>query len=242
MFPSFFPGGSALPGTTTATHLPLIPPTASSISSVALMSTAPSATPVLTLHTTSGGLTPSSWGLPLLSTLLTTPLSAPPVAMKARPLIISPALPPIPAKIVERVQSGEFVDFKEFLANNVLLVHRLQELGHTGAHLSPLSHALTSNSRLREINDPLTWAPCFLAFMATSLELQGARDLVAYGMIVLQLACKHSGINWLLYDRQFRQHRPAGPPCYDRTSIPPCWQPLYWDIQVKVLTTSVLCV
>ena len=147
-----------------------------------------------------------------MSTLLITPLSVPPAAVKAGPFIISPAPPPTPAKVVERVQSGAFVDFEGFLADKALLVQRLQELSHTGAHLSPLSQALTSNSRLREISDPLTWASCFLAFMATSLELQEARDLAAYGMIVLQLARKHSGMGWLLYDRQFRQHRAAGAP------------------------------
>ena len=57
--------------------------------------------------------------------------------------------------------------------------------------MSPLSQTITSSSRLREITDPLTWASCFLAFMATSLELQEG---------------------WLLYDRQFRQHRAAGAP------------------------------
>ena len=113
-----------------------------------------------------------AWGLPSLdlSALLSSPLSAPP-ATKAGPLVISPALPPIPAKIVERVQSGFFVNFKKFLADNVLLVQRLQELSYSGAHLSFLSQSLSGNSRLREINDLLTWASWFLAFMATRLEL-----------------------------------------------------------------------
>ena len=184
---------------------------ASAISSVALMSAAPSSTLIGTASVPSTGATASAWGLPSLdlSALLSSPLSATP-ATKAGPLVISPALPPIPAKIVERVQNGSFIDFKEFLADNVLLVQRLQELSYSGAHLSPLSQSLSANSRLREINDPLTWASCFLAFMATRLELQEARDLAAYGMIILQLARKHGGMGWLVYDRQFRQHRATG--------------------------------
>ena len=39
---------------------------------------------------------------------------------------------------------------------------------------------------------------------------QEARDLAAYGMIILQLARKHGGMGWLVYDRQFQQHRAAG--------------------------------
>ena len=79
----------------------------------------------------------------------------------------------------------------------LIMCDQQQELCHTGAQLSPHSHALTSNSRLRETSDPLTWASCFLAFMATSVELQEAHDLAAYGTTVLQLACKHSGMGWL---------------------------------------------
>ena len=149
-------------------------------------------------------------GMPSMSTLLSTPLPTGLAATKSAPLVLSPALPPIPAKLVERVRSGSFIDFKEFLADNVLLVQRIQELGPAGTHLSPISHPLAGNSRLREISDPLTWVSCFLAFMATSLDDQEARDLSAYGMIVLQMARKHGGTGWLLYDRQFRQHRAAG--------------------------------
>ena len=46
--------------------------------------------------------------------------------------------------------------------------------------------------------------------MASNLEQQDARDLAAYGMIILQLARRHEGSGWLLYDCQFRQHKAAG--------------------------------
>ena len=35
------------------------------------------------------------------------------------PLILSPSLPPIPAKLVAKVKAGTFVAMKEFLADNV---------------------------------------------------------------------------------------------------------------------------
>ena len=124
-------------------------------------------------------------------------------------LIISPALPPIPSKVVERARSGAFVDFKEFLLDNTLLVQRLQELGQAGA-IPIASQPLISNSRMREVSDPLTWASCFLAYLAAKTGHDETRELAAYGMIVLQLARKHSGSGWLLYDRQFRQQQAAG--------------------------------
>ena len=101
------------------------------------------------------------------------------------------------------------MDFKEFLADNVILLQRLQELGQSG-QVTPSVKPLVSGLRLREIADPLTWASCFLAFMATKSDHQPSRDLAAYGMIILQLARKHGGNGWILYDRQFRQHCAAG--------------------------------
>ena len=101
------------------------------------------------------------------------------------------------------------MDFKEFLADNVILLQRLQELGQSG-QVTPSVKPLVSGLRLREIADPLTWASCFLAFMATKSDHQPSRDPAAYGMIILQLARKHGGNGWILYDWQFRQHCAAG--------------------------------
>ena len=99
---------------------------------------------------------PPAAATPSISTLLATPLPSvefhPP---KASPLIISLALPLIPAKVVEKVQAGSFVDFKEFSVNNVILPQRLQELGQSG-QVTPSVQPLVSGSRLREITDPLT--------------------------------------------------------------------------------------
>ena len=129
---------------------------------------------------------------------------------KSVPLIISPALPPGPAKIVEKVKKMGCSWTSEFLADNVLLVQHLQELSQAGTQLTSMPHALASSSCLCEISDLLTWASCFLAFMATNLEQHDVRNLAAYGIIILQLAQRHGGSRWLLYDCQFRQHKVAG--------------------------------
>lgn len=44
------------------------------------------------------------------------------------PLKIFPALPPIPGKVVKRICNGSFVEFKEFLTDNIMLLQRLREL------------------------------------------------------------------------------------------------------------------
>ena len=123
---------------------------------------------------------------------------------KAQPLILSSALPPVSARVVERIRAGAFVDLKELLPDNVALLQRLQEtnLG---------TQASSSNSpRMRDIRDPLTWASCFMAFAAVHAERAEMRELLAYGQLVLQLARKHGGLGWVAYDSQFRQQAAAG--------------------------------
>ena len=161
----------------------------------------------MTSTITSSGLTPST-SLLSLSTLLSTHLpsvsdiSAP----QAPPLIISPALPPIPAKEVEKAQKDAFVDFKNFLADNSLLIQQIQELSQARA-IPAAAQPLLSSSRMRE---PLTWASCFLAYMAAKTQHEQTRHLAAYGMIILQPVRKHSRSGWLLYDRQFHLQQAAG--------------------------------
>ena len=46
--------------------------------------------------------------------------------------------------------------------------------------------------------------------MLTKSDQQPSRDFAAYGMIIIQLARKHGGKGWILYDRQFWQHCAAG--------------------------------
>ena len=129
---------------------------------------------------------------------------------KSIPLIISPAFPPIPGKVVEKARSGSFIEIKEFLGDKVTLLQKLKELGHVGA-VSPATQSLVAGSRLREVTDPLTcWVSCFLAFMASWTSHEETRDMAAYAMIIIMLSRKHSGSGGLLYDRQFRQHLAAG--------------------------------
>lgn len=46
--------------------------------------------------------------------------------------------------------------------------------------------------------------------MAAKVDHKETQDLAAYGLIVLQLAQKHGGTGWLVYDRQFRRNMVAG--------------------------------
>ena len=135
-------------------------------------------------------------------------LPLPSVSTGPPPLSLSLAFAPIPGKALDKIRNGSYIDFKELLFDNVELVKRLRELGASSPHLQV--QVPGSISRMREIKDPLTWVRCFLLFLAARVDHQETRDLVAYTIIVINLAWSHSGCGWLSYDALFRQLKAAG--------------------------------
>ena len=121
-------------------------------------------------------------------------------------MVLSSALPPISSKIAAKIASGQFVAMKELLADNMTLCHQLETLP-THQHLFTGGARL----RLRDIDSPLTWASCFLAYAAVRISDPQTRSLVTYGRLVVREAQRHSGPVWLEYDRIFRQHAALSP-------------------------------
>ena len=80
-------------------------------------------------------------------------------AVKAA-VVLSSALPPVAPKLATKIRSGVYVPMKDMLADNMSLRSQLEALP-TQQILS-----VTAKPRLREINNPLTWASCFLAYAA----------------------------------------------------------------------------
>ena len=119
--------------------------------------------------------------------------------------MLSPSLPPVPTKVMDKIANGNYVDFKELLADNVALVQRLQELGVPNG-----TQLLASSQRLREVQDPLTWIHCFLLYVAARVPHQETRDLLTYGVLIINLARQHAGRGWLAYDNKFRLQKAAG--------------------------------
>ena len=136
-------GFGSVPNPTAITLIPLIPMLAPSTIMVDVIPSVPSITTLLA--------TP----LPPLSGSQPTPA--------ASPLTLSSALPPIPGKLVERIQSRVYIDFKEFLSDNVMLLQRLRELNQ-GRAVPASVQPLVDSSCLHEILDLLSWDSCFLAF------------------------------------------------------------------------------
>ena len=70
--------------------------------------------------------------------------------------------------------------------------------------------AVQAGSKVREIEDPLTWAFYFLALLAVSVEDPKAKEMAAYAQLIIHLSQRHGGRGWLAYDRLFRQQAAAG--------------------------------
>ena len=117
-------------------------------------------------------------------------------------MVLSSALPPITGKI----QSRQFVAMKELLADNKSLHSQLEAL--------PILHAAyagVSRPCLREIDSPLTWVYCFLAYVAVLSPDSLTRNLLTYARLIIHEAQCHSGPGWLEYDKVFWQQAAVNP-------------------------------
>ena len=165
--------GIASPGV--LPHAPL-PPTVMSGQAAAPLVSAPS--------TATAGATP--WQYP-----------TPPTAG----VCLSPGTEQFPQKLVAKVQSGAYVDMKEFLGDNLSLLRQLESLNITTT-LSALPGVM--KPRLREVTTLATWLYCFLAYAALRCPDQESRDRMAYARLIIREAQRHGGQGWLAYDKGFR--------------------------------------
>ena len=74
---------------------------------------------------------------------------------------------------------------------------------------SPMHQHLFSGvakPHLREIDSPLMWVSCFLAYAAVQMTDMHTHNLLTYGHLVIREAQRHGGPGWLEYDHIFHQH------------------------------------
>ena len=92
---------------------------------------------------------------------------APPLSVTAPPLLgdlsISLCTQPIPAKLVGRIRSGQFVAMRDFLGDNIALTQHFESLNNAfPAHLLPAS----SHPHLCEVTSLPLWILCLLMYLA----------------------------------------------------------------------------
>ena len=157
---------------------------------------------------------PSSRGLDMLPPAVPSPtvqaiIPVPPTTgYLPRGLILSPASDPIPSRLVQRIRSGEFVEMRDLLADNVALHTQLEDL-HGVVSLATTPAAL--RPRLREVPNIQSWMYCFAAYVAVRSNDPTTRELLAYSRLVIREALRHGGSGWMEYDRSFRRQAAINP-------------------------------
>ena len=123
-------------------------------------------------------------------------------------LSLSLAARPIPARLVQQIQAGRFVEMRDLLWDNVAIKHRIEDLqGSLRGQLLPVS----PQPRVREVTTLPSWVCCFLTYLAAGTLDPVTRDKITYAMLVVREAMKHGGRGWLDYDRLFRQQAALNP-------------------------------
>ena len=113
-----------------------------------------------------------------------------------------PCSQPLPAKLVEKVASGDFVEMKELLGDNISLLHELDHVN--GTSIVNLTSSM-ARPRLKEISSMASWLYCFLAYVALRCTDSETKHCLVYARLIIREAQTHGGQGWLMYNRIFRQ-------------------------------------
>ena len=136
-----------------------IPPPAS-IASIPLLSSV-GLLPQGTVPTLSQSLSPA------VATVMSTGL--PDVQASQNPTAqfsLSSSFPPLPAKLVSKIRSLQYIDMKELLPDNIGLARSLD-----GSELGALPmHHLATRPKLRRIPSSFSWVSCFAVYVAVLSE------------------------------------------------------------------------
>ena len=112
------------------------------------------------------------------------------------------ALEPVPARLLTRITSGQFIEMRDLLGDNIALSQRVED-----AHSSFPNYLLPASSRprLREVSSLPSWLYCFLTYVSVLSSDPVVRDRLTYARLIIREALRHGGRGWLDYDRLFRQ-------------------------------------
>ena len=116
-------------------------------------------------------------------------------------LSIGAGLPPVPHKLVKRIQAGEFIDMSELLPNRL------------GVNTGPLLDGEKEEKRTkrRQVASILEWVQCFSIYTAVRTQKypEKIQDMLGYLALIVEARMEYDGDGWLGYDRRFRQNAAA---------------------------------
>ena len=111
------------------------------------------------------------------------------------PMLFSSGLPPIPAKLVDRIQSGLFVEISDLLPQKLI-----------SAEYSVGDHITSQKQKQYEVTTIIEWVQCFGIYIAVLSKKEPERiaDLHGYQQLIIHSSQHHQEGRWLIYDRHFR--------------------------------------
>ena len=127
----------------------------------------------------------------------------PPSVDKA--FVVGPGHAPIPAKLVAKITSGQFVDLADLLSAN------LRTAEHEPQTFLDGKLVVSKKRRVVEIQDILTWTEAFTIFQMVMCATHPHRwpDLTKYKLLIIQTARQSPSRAWLEYDLAFRKDAAA---------------------------------
>ena len=119
--------------------------------------------------------------------------------------VVGPGHAPIPAKLVKKITSGEFVELADLLSTNLRAVDLEPQSFLDGKLL------VSRKRRLVEVEDILTWTEAFTIYQMVICASHPYRwsDLTKYKLLIIQTARHAPGRSWLEYDTAFRKDAAA---------------------------------
>ena len=110
-------------------------------------------------------------------------------------LILLPALEPVPHKLVQRIQVGQFVEMRDLLGDNIALLQQLDSV--QGPFQSFTGGA---KPRLQTFTSLSSWLHRFLAYTAIRTTDQATRNQLTYAWLLIQESLRHGSNGWFDYD------------------------------------------
>ena len=112
-------------------------------------------------------------------------------------------IPPVPEKMVSRIEAGEFIEMAE------LLPDRLGSVGITVGE----DQARVLRPRRKAVTNIFEWVECFAIYVAVLSRSQPQRvpEMLGYLILILEAHMEHAGDGWIGYDRRFRMTAAGNP-------------------------------
>ena len=136
------------------------------------------------------------------------PASALPKPSPQSAFILGPRRAPIPAKLVNRIVSLEYIDMSELIPENL---DEPQAESPVFTFEGATVVAKPNPSKKRNVSDVLMWVECFTSYTAviTCFFLSRSRYLLAYMVLIIRTAKRFGGTPWLDYDCAYRREAAA---------------------------------